>query len=87
MAARVENSQTPAKQHKSSCQLSDPAWPPLLTRLTNVSIRRPCALVVSAQASPRERNPALMPVIAAGGRVQQVAGGSRVTVTTRCRCP
>ena len=44
-----------------------------------VSIKRPCAVVVSAQASARDRNPAFLPVIAArvlrrsrGGACQQV---------------
>jgi hypothetical protein len=60
---------------------SNSASPP-----STVSISRPCAVVVSAQASPKERNPALLPVIAASvfsrSRVDRASRSSRVTIST-----
>jgi hypothetical protein len=51
-----------------------------------VSIRRPCAVVVSAQVSPRDRNPAFFPVIAARvlsrSRVDRARRSSLVTMST-----
>ncbi len=53
---------------------------------STVSISRPCDLVVSAHASPKDRNPAFLLVIAASvfnrSRVDRASRSSRVTVNT-----
>jgi hypothetical protein len=53
---------------------------------STVSISRPCDVVVSAHASPSERKPAFLPVIAASvfnrSRVDRASRSSRVTIST-----
>src|SRR5580704_13956415 len=58
---------------------SNSARPP-----STVNIKRPCDVVVSAHASPSERKPAFLPVIAASvfnrSRVDRASRSSRVTI-------
>jgi hypothetical protein len=57
-AGKTRNNASPVRARINS--RSNSASPP-----STVSIKRPCAVVVSAHASARDRNPASLPVIAA----------------------